>query len=95
MIPNPFVLPGSAGEKTLADNLETDALFKTPEGIVYAYRGLLPDGRWVMYSLGEEPRPFMMADSITGFPAHPTQAQILDALVHKQLRYGEGACAPL
>lgn len=87
MIPNPFVLPGSPGKKTLADNLETDALFKTPEGVVYAYRGLLPDGRWVMYSTGEEPRPFMMADLITGFPAHPTQAQILDALVHKQLRY--------
>lgn len=85
MRPNPFILPGLPGEKTLADNLDQGALFESEDGVVYCYRGLLPDGRWVLYSLGDEPRPLMMADVKTGFPAHPTHSQILEAMVHSKL----------
>lgn len=85
MSKDPFVLPGLPGDKTLADNLDQGALFESEDGTVYSYRGLLPDGRWVMYSLGDQPRPLMMADVETGFPAHPKQTQILEAMVQGKL----------
>lgn len=79
------MLPGLPGGKTLADNLERGALFRFTDGSTYAFRGLLPDGRWGLYSLGDSPAPLMMADANTGFPALPTQEQILEAMVADKL----------
>lgn len=81
----PYVLPGAAGAKTLADNLETGALFQFEDGMTYAYRGLLPDGRWALYSLGQNPKALTMADVDTGFPAYPTAEQILQSMVQEKL----------
>ncbi len=85
MTRQPFVLPGLPGEKTLADNLEQGALLEHEDGTIYAFRGLLPDGRWVAYSLGEDPMPLMTADEVNGFPAHPTQNQILQLMASEKL----------
>jgi hypothetical protein len=81
----PYTPPGLPGEKTLADNLEAGALFQFEDGLTYAFRGLLPDGRWALYSLGDEPKPLLMADIDDGFPAYPTSGQILQAMVSEKL----------
>jgi hypothetical protein len=85
MSENPFLLPGAPGEKTLADNLDQGALFEAEDGTTYAFRGLLPGGRWALYSFGEEPRPLMMPDPVTGFPFYPTHDQMLAALAAEKL----------
>ena len=82
---DPFVLPGLPGEKTLADNLDRGALFEDGDGEVYVFRGLLPGGRWAMYTEGDEPRPLLMEDEKTGFPQPPTQWQVLGAMASGEL----------
>lgn len=87
MTPEPYVLPGLPGKKTLADNLDQGALFETDDGTTYAYRGLLPGGQWAMYSLGEEPRPLMIPDPVSGFPSYPTHDQILEGMAAGRLHH--------
>lgn len=84
---DPYVLPGLPGKKTLADNLDQGALFEANDGITYAFRGLLPGGRWAMYSLDNEPRPLMMPDPVTGFPSQPTHEQIVEAMATGRLHH--------
>jgi hypothetical protein len=84
---DPYVLPSQPGAKTLADNLDYGALFEAQEGTTYSYRGLLPGGRWAMYSLAEKPSPLMMPDPATGFPSFPTHEQIIEAMAAGKLHH--------
>ena len=86
MIHEPFGLPAAPGGKTLADNLGQGALFEYVDGITYSFRGLLPDGQWALYSLGPDPKPLMFADA-NGYPAFPTQSQVLEAMASKKLHH--------
>lgn len=85
---DPFDMPNPLGQRTLADNLDKGALFEHVDGETYSFRGVLaPDGRWSMVSLGDNPRPLMFPDAITGFPAYPTQDQVLEAMASGKLHH--------
>lgn len=90
MTRDPYILPGLPGKKTLADNIDQGALFEAHDGKTYAYRGLLPGGRWAMYSLDSEPSPLLMPDPVTGFPSQPTHDQILEAMAAGKLHHVSG-----
>lgn len=83
----PFILPKPVGKKTIADNLEQGALFHWAENDqVYAFRGVLPDQRWALYLAGNDPRPLLLADPTTGFPAFPTHEQIISLMAASKLQ---------
>lgn len=90
MTRDPYILPGLPGKKTLAHNIDQGALFEAHDGKTYAYRGLLPGGRWAMYSLDSEPSPLLMPDPVTGFPSQPTHDQILEAMAAGKLHHVSG-----